>query len=475
MGDRAISPTAIDVMKRASLNLHAEKRRGSVLIVVLWASIGLVSIALLFGHSMAMNYRGADNDLAGRQADAAIEGAIRYVETVLQNTDTPGLFPDPTTYDAEAMPVGEATFWLLGRPDDPNDTTTRTFGLVDEAGKLNLNAFLATDMDTALQNFYGVTPDIADAIVDWRDPNGTGAGTGGVNATTVKHGPFESIEELALISGMTRDILYGEDANLNGVLDPNEDDGDRSPPADNSDGKLDPGLLEYVTVFSREPNTRSDTGAPRVNVTNAASKEMSDMLAEFFDASRVTQLLAPFQTPRGVPGQPPPSAPPQPTSALDFCVRSGMLDTEFDQIVDFLTTVDPATNPFIPGRVNVNTANATVLACVPGLTADTAATLVSARLSNPTLTTSIAWVKDQLDAATVRQAGPYLTGESFQVSADIAAVGRHGRGYRRVRVVIDMSNTTTGPQVVYRRNLGPLGWALGRDIREQLALKKELR
>src|SRR6266540_4281702 len=42
---------------------------GSVLIVVLWACLGLVSVTLLFGHSMLLAYRGADNDLSGRQAE----------------------------------------------------------------------------------------------------------------------------------------------------------------------------------------------------------------------------------------------------------------------------------------------------------------------------------------------------------------------------------------------------------------------
>ena len=78
------------------------------------------------------------------------------------------------------------------------------------------------------------------------------------------------------------------------------------------------------------------------------------------------------------------------------------------------------------------------------------------------------------------------------MTADIAAVGRHGRGYRRVKVVIDnnphppaaASTTTTTtaattsaitPRVIYRRNLSPLGWALGADVRKELALKKEVR
>ena len=46
------------------------------------------------------------------------------------------------------------------------------------------------------------------------------------------------------------DYLYGEDANLNGILDPNENDGPLNPPNDNQDGILDPGLFEYVTVWT---------------------------------------------------------------------------------------------------------------------------------------------------------------------------------------------------------------------------------
>ena len=40
---------------RAPLTLNYGARRASVLIVVLWASLGLVSVALLFGHSMALH------------------------------------------------------------------------------------------------------------------------------------------------------------------------------------------------------------------------------------------------------------------------------------------------------------------------------------------------------------------------------------------------------------------------------------
>ena len=46
-------------------------------------------------------------------------------------------------------------------------------------------------------------------------------------------------------------------------------------------------------------------------------------------------------------------------------------------------------------------------------------------------------------------------------------MGRHGRGYRRTLFVID--NGTGTPQIVYRRNLSSLGWALGAAARQTIA------
>ena len=436
-------------MTRALPSSHRHARRGSVLIVVLWASIGLVSIALLFGHSMVMTYRGADNDLAGRQADQAIEGAIRYVESLFVAADTPGEFPDVSIYEGEAMPVGEATFWLLGRPDDPGNGTTREFALVDEAAKLNLNApQLNKDM---LAGLPGMTEDLAAAILEWRSKEGTSSGGGGINASEIKHEPFESIEELALVAGATREILYGEDANLNGVLDANEDDGERSLPTDNSDGKLDAGILEYLTVFTKEPENNSDE-EPRINVsTPDGIRQFLSRLGEW-----IPDRAADIQTRLGNQPQP---------SVLELLRRGELTAEEAEKIVDQVR------GPVVEGLVNLNTASETVLACLVGT--EKAAALISARLGRAEQTRDMTWAIESLGPDGVAAAGMFLTGSSYQVSADVAAVGRHGRGYRRTRVVIDTSTGT--PQIIYRRNLAPLGWALGRDIRQNLALKKEVR
>ena len=276
-------------------------QRASVLIVVLWATLGLVSISLLFGHSMLLAFRGADNEVAGHQADQAIEGAARYVQSLLTNPTTPGLFPDRLTYEREDVPVGEAEFWFLGRPADTSSVNTREFALVDEAGKLNLNSPIETPAEqrafqTALESLPGMTAELAAAIIDWRDADDDITDGGAESETyqrlrpayACKNKDFESIEELALVSGATREILYGEDANLNGVLDPNEDDGDKNLPADNSDGKLDPGILEYVTVFSRESNKQSDGTTARINISNitAVDAALRTLIDEKIGAAR---------------------------------------------------------------------------------------------------------------------------------------------------------------------------------------------
>jgi len=70
------------------------------------------------------------------------------------------------------------------------------------------------------------------------------------------------------------------------------------------------------------------------------------------------------------------------------------------------------------------------------------------------------------------QSGDYITTKSYQFTADIAAVGPYGRGYRRVKFIFDVSNGT--PKIVYRQDLSHLGWALGDDVRQAWVAKVAL-
>jgi type II secretory pathway component PulK len=138
---------------------------------------------------------------------------------------------------------------------------------------------------------------------------------------------------------------------------------------------------------------------------------------------------------------------------------------EFAKIYDDVTAT---TNAFTMGRVNVNTAPAAVLACLPGLNAELAQELVNYRESNSTDYNSFGWILDALSgnnaALQVLAQGDYITAKTYQFTADIAAVGPFGRGYRRVRFVFDTSEGT--PKIIYRQDLSRLGWALGKQTRE---------
>ena len=125
-----------------------------------------------------------------------------------------------------------------------------------------------------------MTPDLVANILAWRSTN-TSSMSGGAESDTYmnvqppytcKNAPFETVDELRLIYSMDMDTLYGEDANLNGILDPNENDGDVLPPTDNMDGQLDAGLFEYATVYSREPSTYAATNSAGA-VTNCRATQ----------------------------------------------------------------------------------------------------------------------------------------------------------------------------------------------------------
>lgn len=126
----------------------------------------------------------------------------------------------------------------------------------DEASKLNIN----TITKDQLMWLPYMTENIADAIIDWRDENDTpeplGAeGTYYINLPIpylIRDGEFRTIRELQLVNEMTPQLFYGEDANGNGQLDYNENDGDITPPYDNGDGILDLGLISYLTCYNTD-------------------------------------------------------------------------------------------------------------------------------------------------------------------------------------------------------------------------------
>ena len=446
----------------ASPRRRLQSERGSALIIVLWICLGLVSIALYFAQSMTHEIRAADNRVSGLQAEQAIAGAARYASNVLANLQTPGLIPDEKSYERENVAVGDASFWFIGRSDQQTALDEPWFGFVDEASKLNLN----TATLTMLEALPRMTPQLAAAIIDWRDSNSTVSDNGAEDETyqrlnppyRCKNAPFESVDELRLVYGMDMEILYGEDANLNGALDPNENDGDTSAPDDDRNGVLDPGLLEYVTVWSRE----STTG--RTNVNQRAG--LAIVLQDVFGTSRANQILAQLSGggEQGGPGGGGGGGQTQYGNDVEFYLASRMTRNEFDQVAEQLVATTNTTGS-VAGLVNINTASEAVLQCIPGIGTQYSSTVVAYRLGNTDLK-SIAWLVEVIGSDAAKLAAPYITTRTYQFTADIAAVGHYGRGYQRAKFVFDTSDGE--PRIAYRQDLTHLGWALGKTARENL-------
>ncbi len=430
------------------------RRQASVLIIVLWVCIGLVSIALYFANQMTYELRASDNRASGLAADQAIEGAARYVALALQTYATNGAVPNNTQFSCEAVPVGDSRFWLIGRDPAGGDSTEPYFGLVDEGGKLNLNN-VSTNMFQYLPN---MTTDFADAIMDWRGTNGVVSLDYTSMGYLPKYAPFETVDELRLVYGSSEDLLVGEDVNRNGVLDKNEKDL-------NGNGTLDSGIFEDVTVYTREPNFHSD-GTSLTNVNTASTGTMRTLLqGAGISTSYVPQLTQTNPSARTYRG------------LFAFALRCRNIGISADDFSRMAGDITTTTNLYLRNRVNVNTANVDVLialfmgANIDESTAESAAqTLISYRQQNPNNLGSVAWIVDALGnnspVVTALARGDWVTTRSYQFTADIAAVGPYGRGYRRVKFIFDMSDGT--PKILYRQDLSRLGWALGEKAREQL-------
>jgi DNA uptake protein ComE-like DNA-binding protein len=464
-------------MKRLRSNsiCRARRENASVLIIVLWIAIGLVSLALYFASSMSYELRASDNRVSGIASEQAIEGAARYVSYVLYNYSTNGAVPANNQFACVAAPVGDAHYWMIGRdPTEPTSPTDPYFGLVDEASKLNLN----TVSSNVLLSLPNMTSDFVGAILDWRSTNSEGMDSLDYNSLGYndKNAPFETVDELRLVYGATMDLLIGDDLNLNGILDSNETNTDTG---GQTQSGVQSGLFEYCTVYTREPNFNSE-GNLFTNVNTISEENMRTL---FQDAgvgsaeSLATSVYNTIHVPVG--GRGGQTTLNECIGILDFCVRckkAGMSSDDFAKLYPNVTT---SAATYIRGRVNIDTADTTVLTALfwgEGLnrgvdqsTAESAAqTILNYREQNPQNLNSVAWLVDALGTSSpviaALQSGDYVTARSYQFSADIAALGPYGRGYRRVKFIFDTSDGA--PKIIYRQDLSSLGWALGDKVRQ---------
>ncbi len=303
--------------------LHTN-RRGTLLVIVLVVVVLLTLAAANYSAWMTTELEATSIAASDVQARMLADSGADYVATILATRGeigtenyqhNPEMFLGVGVVDGDS-PRARGRFTIIA-PVEQDETSTRVrYGLMDESAKLNLNLLdkLALEDEESrnlLLGLPGMTEDFADAIRDWIDADDTtrenGAETEHYESQSVpysaKNGPLETIDELLLVRDVTPELLYGEDANRNGLLDPNENDGEASPPLDNADGALQLGWVSFLTTVSREANLRAD-GTAKIDVNNGILSDLYDQLEEEFD-EEVAKFIVAFRM--GGPKDQPPS------------------------------------------------------------------------------------------------------------------------------------------------------------------------
>ncbi len=444
-----LSVLVIGVLHRASVDLRVVKNYGDAIQAHYLALAGVEKAKALLYH-----------DALARRGQARNHTGELY--------DTPREFKD--------VPLGRGRFSVFhqGRRDEGGGLF---YGISDEESRLNLNQVSAEE----LSKIEGMTSEVVASIQDWRDSDHT-VTPGGAEAEFYAglqppylpaNAPFQSTRELLMVRGVDPERFTGEDANQNGLLDPEENDGRESEPADNQDGVLDSGWSGLFTVHSSVRNENA-AGEPRVNLQSAdedtlkgvrgISAELAraivayrqqnrlESLADLLEVTAVreevqprpqpTQASAPAPVQASGPTGPPsaiprpstpsPAPPPSPVPA-----PGGPKLVSEDQLIDMADDLTTQSELEQRGAVNVNTAGPAVLACLPGMTPELAQAVVSYRKSIGFLP-NIAWLLrvPGLDRQIFKQVAPRVTArsETFRIlsEGEVTATGAR----KRVQVIV---------------------------------------
>jgi general secretion pathway protein K len=202
-----------------------DDRRGIALIMVLWVLAVLMVIVLSFSYMTRTEALSAVAFKDGVEKKFLAEGGIERaaIEIIYRR-----MHPNVQT-DVE----GVETWRVDGTPYTVNTEGGHyTVSIRDESGKININTLTDASaiilknllMNTGTEETQAAT--IVDSILDWKDPDDLVRLNGAEsdyymslpNPYKAKNANFDTLEELMLVKGMTRAILYG-DGTKKGIID----------------------------------------------------------------------------------------------------------------------------------------------------------------------------------------------------------------------------------------------------------------
>ena len=498
---------------------RAPWRAGMVLVLVLIVVAMLTLAGFSFSELMFIEHKGAR--LAGRrlQVRAVVESAAEAVASYLGQprelqTAVGGHLNNPEHWQGvlvldDPAGAGQGRFCVIAPPVVGEDTAPPRFGLSDESARLNLQALLAWDTSepgagrAALLQLPGMTVEVADALLDWIDADDEPRESGAESEYYERLEPPVKaanavptvVEELLLVRGVTRSLLFGNDVNRNGSLEAHEQ---RSASGSYSmSGPAAPrGWNAYLTLFSAEAN-RDENDQPRINLNSEDLAGLHRSLLAAFDRQLADFVIhyrqfGPAPTPArasgattqiptadlSLPGVIRLGSPwdligvtvSQPTKSTPVLMSSPLSDdrdTMRQYLPSFLDRVTTTAAPVIVGRVNVNEAPREVLAGLPGLSLATADEIIAKRPREGTddaSTRRAAWLvlDDVLDLPRMRSLWPILTGGGDVYRAQL--VGYLDRAAPVERVEIVVAATSRPARLVSWRDLRVLGAGYSAEV-----------
>ncbi len=215
--------------------------RGSILITTLWILTILALLAIGIGVRMSVDLKLTGFSLNRAKALYLAEAGFRKTVILLKEDDTKTLDTLNESWSCgydryeesnllKEIPLGEGSFTVsYAAGADENEQELYLYGASAENGRININK-AGDSLD--LTFLPGVTTDIAECILDWKD-EGSDAKLNGAEdgyyqdlepPYECKDAPFSVPEELLLVKGVTREIyegikdlitVYGEGAEIN--------------------------------------------------------------------------------------------------------------------------------------------------------------------------------------------------------------------------------------------------------------------
>jgi len=429
-------------------------KEGSILVGLLWclALLSIVVIGTLHSSRMDLtivkNY--GDRIQARYLALAGIEKARGLLYQDAIDRKKTGKNHTGDLYDSSDnfhdITLGRGSFSVLRRAK-PEEGGGIIYGVADEQSRLNINQ---ADPEIVAK-LYGMSPDIVAAITDWKDDDNN-ISPGGAEADyymsfkppyVPRNGPLLTVRELLMVRGVSRELLLGDDMKQNGMLDREENATDNRANA----SAFDPGLADVLTVDGWTENVNAE-GDDRVNVQNAdenalsavqgISKEIARAIVNYRGQNQLQTIadLLEVTAPQNQNQNPNRRGPGDATNP-DQDQNNGPKVINEDRLIEIADSLTADNTREQPGLININTATAQVLACLPGSSAELAQAIVSFRASNgffPNIA-SILKVPD-MSRDSFKQMAKYLTArsETFRITSEGRVTSSGAR--QRIQVVI---------------------------------------